>query len=84
MQDSESCHGGSSPSSRAVRVAQLVRASGCDTEGRGFEPRLSPQLTRGFIMLDSKKDLLLGAGVLLMLLGRGDLGLIVVIIWAFL
>ena len=26
-----------------VTVAQLVRASGCDPEGRGFEPRQSPQ-----------------------------------------
>ncbi len=25
-----------------VIVAQLVRASVCGTEGRGFEPRLSP------------------------------------------
>jgi hypothetical protein len=25
-----------------VDVAQLVRASDCDSEGRGFEPRLSP------------------------------------------
>ena len=24
-------------------VAQLVRASGCDSEGRGFEPLHSPQ-----------------------------------------
>jgi hypothetical protein len=26
-----------------VDVAQLVRASDCDSEGRGFESRLSPQ-----------------------------------------
>ncbi len=26
-------------------VAQLVRASGCDSEGRGFEPRRLPQFT---------------------------------------
>ena len=25
-----------------VRVAQLVRASDCGSEGRGFEPHLSP------------------------------------------
>ena len=27
-------------------VAQLVRASDCDSEGRGFESRLSPQFYR--------------------------------------
>ncbi len=26
-----------------VDVAQLVRASDCGSEGRGFEPRLPPQ-----------------------------------------
>ena len=26
-----------------ARVAQLVRASGCGPEGRGFDPHLSPQ-----------------------------------------
>ena len=26
-----------------VIVAQLVRASDCGSEGRGFEPRLSPK-----------------------------------------
>ncbi len=28
--------------SKTVIVAQLVRASDCGSEGRGFEPRLSP------------------------------------------
>jgi hypothetical protein len=28
-----------------VGVAQMVRASDCDSEGRGFDPRLSPQTT---------------------------------------
>ena len=28
-----------------VIVAQLVRASDCDSEGRGFESRLSPRLS---------------------------------------
>ena len=27
-----------------VRVAQLVRASDCGSEGRGFEPHRSPQI----------------------------------------
>lgn len=27
-------------------VAQLVRASGCGSEGRGFEPRRLPQLAK--------------------------------------
>ncbi len=30
-------------------VAQLVRASVCGTEGRGFEPRLSPKNKKAFI-----------------------------------
>jgi hypothetical protein len=40
--------GGSSPSGRMIQyvlvvtVAQLVRASVCGTEGRGFDPRQSP------------------------------------------
>ena len=29
-----------------VDVAQLVRASDCGSEGRGFEPRSPPNLTR--------------------------------------
>lgn len=29
--------------SKMVTVAQLVRAPGCDSGGRGFEPRRSPQ-----------------------------------------
>ena len=29
-----------------VIVAQLVRASVCGTEGRGFESRLSPKMTK--------------------------------------
>lgn len=29
-----------------VRVAQLVRASDCGSEGRGFEPHLAPQKKR--------------------------------------
>lgn len=28
--------------SKMVNVAQLVRASDCGSEGRGFDPRLSP------------------------------------------
>ena len=30
-----------------VVVAQLVRASVCGTEGRGFEPHLPPQFVKG-------------------------------------
>ena len=30
-----------------VTVAQLVRASVCGTEGRGFDPRQSPQIVNG-------------------------------------
>ena len=33
--------------SKTVVVAQLVRASDCGSEGRGFEPRLPP--TGGFL-----------------------------------
>ena len=29
-----------------ARVAQLVRASGCGPEGRGFETHLSPQIQK--------------------------------------
>ncbi len=29
-----------------VDVAQLVRASDCDSEGRGFESHLPPQIQR--------------------------------------
>ena len=29
-----------------VAIAQLVRASDCDSEGRGFEPHYLPQLKR--------------------------------------
>ena len=29
-----------------VRVAQLVRASDCGSEGRGFEPHLSPRMRK--------------------------------------
>ena len=32
-----------SPSNKMVVVAQLVRASDCDSEGRGFEPHHPPQ-----------------------------------------
>ena len=31
---------------KMVIVAQLVRASDCGSEGRGFEPRLSPNEKR--------------------------------------
>ena len=31
-----------------VVVAQLVRASDCDSEGRGFEPHHPPQDRKGF------------------------------------
>ena len=31
------------PQTQMVVVAQLVRASVCGTEGRGFEPRLPPR-----------------------------------------
>ncbi len=35
-----------------VDVAQLVRASDCGSEGRGFEPRFPPNLTGvGFLDL---------------------------------
>lgn len=30
-------------------VAQLVRASDCGSEGRGFEPHHSPQGKKGFV-----------------------------------
>ena len=30
-----------------VDVAQLVRASDCGSEGRGFEPHLPPQNVKG-------------------------------------
>lgn len=30
-----------------VTVAQLVRASDCDSEGRGFDPRQSPHSPQG-------------------------------------
>ena len=33
-----------------VVVAQLVRASDCGSEGRGFEPRLPPFRTLGFLL----------------------------------
>ena len=39
---------------KTVVVAQLVRASDCDSEGRGFEPPrlpiITPHLLRGFFM----------------------------------
>ena len=36
-----------------VVVAQLVRASVCGTEGRGFESRLPPYFLRGYLVIDS-------------------------------
>ena len=40
--------------SQTVNVAQLVRASDCDSEGRGFESHLSPEprFERGFLLMD--------------------------------
>ena len=38
-----------------VSVAQLVRASGCGSEGRGFEPRRSPHSL--YIFLDFKHSM---------------------------
>lgn len=37
------CNTSLAKSSIVAIVAQLVRASGCDSEGRGFESRRSPQ-----------------------------------------
>ena len=40
-----------------VIVAQLVRASGCGPEGRGFEPHQSPHLFRALVaQLDRATD----------------------------
>ena len=36
-----------------VVVAQLVRASVCGTEGRGFESRLPPYFLGGYLVIDS-------------------------------
>ena len=36
------------PSKQTVRLAQLVRASDCGSEGRGFDPHTSP-LKRSFL-----------------------------------
>lgn len=41
-----------------VGVAQLVRASGCGSEGRGFEPRRSPHIifNASVVQLDRAMD----------------------------
>ena len=39
-----------SPTTSVANVAHLVRASGCGSEGNGFDPRHSPQINEeGFI-----------------------------------
>ena len=49
-----------SPSKKMVVVAQLVRASDCDSEGRGFEPHHPPKLVplKSGIFFARKKQLL--------------------------
>lgn len=51
MPDSESGHGGSSPSSRAASVAQRLRASVCGAEDGSSILLIRPNLNEGEIML---------------------------------